>query len=433
MSSNDETRKLENRKKHIQNNPKLTENAKETILGKYLKHVQRSGASAPGTQTRYLRNIEIILEHHPSIELGQLPAQENKLRTLNEKIVDNIQDSKYKRTNGELTERNKRGQWTAWKRMLQTLGLETGDHKKYVPSPVKFSSNPEKIDTRANTSPQDLPNTRQMKKFLQTLGQASENQTALRNQALILLIWDTGTRKGETLPIKMKQVSVKGNRVKIEVKGNKKSSDRRIEIFQGRQTLKKYIEQHPKKNDPEAYLFYNVRENKYYTELSQHPLRRKIHHARDKADIDFKTLGEPFHIFRKAMTTYYVVNKILSWEEVCERQGKSPDGTMPTYLKMAMEDVDTAAAEGFGLERDLKTESHMKTPPLMPLQCRECGELNKCFHETCSSCGTTLPEAEMPDNLQEADTEEIEKAEIIGEVKAFKNTLQSLGVDIENV
>ncbi|MFB6199779.1 MAG: hypothetical protein ABEJ83_02785, partial [Candidatus Nanohaloarchaea archaeon] len=66
-------------------------------------------------------------------------------------------------------------------------------------------------------------------------------------------------------------------------------------------------------------------------------------------------------------------------------------------LLMAMDDIQNKAAEGLGLDdpADREKENRMRGPPLKPVECR-CGELNKCFRETCESCGTELPDAEMP-------------------------------------
>ncbi|MFB6200151.1 MAG: hypothetical protein ABEJ83_04680, partial [Candidatus Nanohaloarchaea archaeon] len=188
-------------------------------------------------------------------------------------------------------------------------------------------------------------------------------------------------------------------------------------------------------NDPEAYLFppsknnqHHDEESRFYTFSSRSPIRRKIHQARRKAELDLKTENEPFHIFRKAMTTFYVVNEVLSWEQVCERQGKSPDGTMPTYLKMAMQDIDSSAAEGFGLDKEKREMEHrMKASALLPRKCRECGTENQCINEVCSDCGKELPEAEMPDGEAFEDEEPVDQ-ESVG---ILREMAEEMGMTVE--
>lgn len=430
----DDDYRLEKRLEKIRESD-LPEGDKEFLLNDYLNYQKRAGAEKQSTQERYLRRLKKILEQK-DISMAEVKEMaDDELKQFNHDFVDEIQDSYFKKNSGDLSKRNKRGYWNVWKRALETLGKSTEKRKDYIPNKVQFSTDRSKVQGRVNTSPQDLPTPRQMKTFLRKMKEISQ-LTGLRNQALLMLIWDTGARAEEALTIQMKHVSVQQDRLKVKIRGNKRSSDRRVEIFQGRKLLVDYIQQHPKKNDPEAYLFPPSKNNqhhdetsRFYTFSSRAPIRRKIHQARRKAELDFKTENEPFHIFRKAMTTFYVVNEVLSWEQVCERQGKSPE--MPTYLKMAMQDIDSSAAEGFGLDKEKREMEHrMKAPALLPRKCRECGKENKCINEVCQDCGKELPESEMPSG--EAFTEEEQdKTEEIGQIKGLIKALNASGVDID--
>lgn len=429
----DDDYRLEKRLEKIRESD-LPEPDKEFLLNDYLNYQKRAGAEKQSTQERYLRRLKKILEQK-EISIPEIKEMsEEELKEFNHELVDEIQDSKFKKQSGDLSKRNKRGYWNVWKRALETLGKSTEKRKDYIPNKVQFSTDRSKVQGRVNTSPQDLPTPGQMKTFLRKMKEISQ-LTGLRNQALLLLIWDTGARAEEALTIQMKHVSVQQDRLKVKIQGNKRSSDRRVEIFQGRKLLVDYIQQHPKKNDPEAYLFppsknnqHHDEESRFYTFSSRSPIRRKIHQARRKAELDFKTENEPFHIFRKAMTTFYVVNEVLSWEQVCERQGKSPDGTMPTYLKMAMQDIDSSAAEGFGLDKEKREMEHrMKAPALLPRQCRSCGVENRCIKEICQDCGKELPEGDMPQG------EAFEKEEPMEEesVGILREMAEEMGMTVE--
>lgn len=444
----DDDYRLEKRIEKIKQNTSLNQETREFIVQDYLNEVGRSGAKKKNTQEIYLRRLTKILEIE-ELNIQHIQALDQpELKELNNKIVENIQESKYKTRKGEHSVRTKRGFWGSWKRMLQTIGMDTGEYQGYMPKNVSFSSKRSQVAKKKVTTPDDLPNSEQVKKFLKTLGELSSEGTALRNQALIGLIWDTGARIGEVIEddeletIKMKQVRVEGDRLHIKVKGNKnksekerEASDRNVEVFQCRRLLLDYIEQHPKSNDPEAFLFPPAKNNqhheddsRFYTATSKGPIRRKIHQTRRKAELEFKTRREPFHIFRKGMITYYVMNDILSWEKVCERTGKDPSATMPIYLKMAMEDINATAAEGFGLDTEVReTEHRMIGPALLPKKCESCETENRCYNDTCSSCGTALPENELPKGEAFEEKEEAKRAAD----QARAELLNALGIEDE--
>lgn len=415
-------RKLENKKKAIKENSEVSENDTQFLLNGFLRDLgRRAGIDHEGTKYSYLRYAELIAEDIKP-ELTNLENYED-LENLSDHVIDQIQDSEYKRGDGDLVKRNKNKAWLTWKRILQYQGIDTG----FLPDNVSFSTDKDRANLQADTSPGDLPTPEQFQSFLHKLGSCSSEKVSTRNQALMALIWDAGTRIGETLPLQMKQVHVQGDRLHISVEGNKSSDDRRIEIFQNKKLLLDYISSHPKKNSPEAYLFPKLKEEKYFEELDKKPLRRKVHQA--AASLDFKTSGEPFHIFRKAMNTYYVVNDILTWEEVCQRLGKQPDATMPTYLKMAMEDIDSSAAEGFGLDNEERELEHrMKAPAILPQECSGCGKVNPGFRNVCRNCQIELPEGEMPNELAESmDPEDVMRENLTEEkVDELMRDIQAL-------
>jgi len=421
----DDDYRLEKRIERIENS-ELSENTVEFLTDEFLNHVKRSGADSQNTQEIYLRRLTKMLRTE-NLSIQKLQnLEEDELENLNQEIIDNVQDSEYKAGEGEYSKRTKRSYWGTWKKMLQTIGWDTSKHRKHMPIHESFSTDRSKVDKKRKTRAEDLPDRHQMKKFLKKLGQVSKDSNSLRNQALIGLIWDTGPRVGEVIEdnqihtIQMSQVYVSGDRIHIKVEGNKnkteeekEKSDRKVEIFQCRKLLQEYIQQHPRQNDPEAFLFHPEKHKKHhegdehlFTAASKSPIRGKIHQSRKESGLSFKTRNEPFHIFRKGMITYYVMNDILSWEKVCKRTGKDPSSTMPTYLKMALSDINATAAEGFGLDTEERQDEHrMIGPPLLPKNCQSCGKENNCIQELCSSCGTELPDAEMPkgEDFQEDD------------------------------
>lgn len=411
--------KKQNLLQKIQKNQSIHEKDKETLKNDFLKEIKRTGAKKPGTQANYLQAANLILEK-TDIKIHQLD-QKNKeeLEEICTKVSDKIQDSQLRHTKGETSQRKKRHKWTAWKKMLETIGVKTGKHKEYMPK-VKFTTNKGKVNKRSDTDPSDLPTPKEMKTYLKTVKEVSGETTKLRNQALIALLWDKGPRIGEALNIKIKHVNVQNNSLEIEIPGNKQSKDRKVLIVQGRKILKDYISSHPAKNEKEAYLFAKLKTGEYYEPLDKKPLRRVVHRARSKADVSFKTEGEPFHIFRKAMVTSHVVNGWATWEEICELQGKKTSNTKPDYLKMALSDVNENVAENVDPRMETKDSEdghRMNGDPLIPSQCQSCDRLNRFLSDICQYCGTELPQNDMPKNIEQ-DTENMVDIDISAEIGA---------------
>jgi site-specific recombinase XerD len=429
--------KLESRKERIQDNPDITEEDKEHVED-FLKTVKRYGAKSSDTQEAYLRFFEHVLEKKDFTLEEIREMTEEELSRLNNEIVDDIQDSYFKRKTGDLTKRVKNHQWTAWQRILQTLNISTEKYEKHMPGKVKFSTDKAKADVQADTKPEDLPTPKEMRRFLKKMEQISEPQVADRNVALIMVMWSIGPRIGEALNITMDQVTVNGKIPLIEIEGNKNSKDRPVKVGQGWKTLKEWISSHPKPRDKDAYLFYKKKNGSVYESLSKQPLRRKIKMAHRKSSVDFKTYGEPSHIFRKGYVTASIVNGWETWEEICETQGKKTSSTKPTYLKLGMSDVNASRLENLGvedMEEDAGDGHRMKGRPLTPMKCPDCGYLNRCFRNTCSGCGYSLQPEELPDNLEnefnpdEELQERLENRDIdLEEMKEMAEKLKKLGI-----
>jgi len=421
--------KLKGQKNQIRQ--QLPENQSTWILDKYLPHIKRGSVKSRGSQANYLQAIKKILymtdkEINPE-ELGEL--SEEQLNDFNIKIVENIQDSKYRATKGDNNKRRKTHQWTAWKRALETDGVETGKHKSYIPH-VKFQDT-DNVERQGDTEPEDLPTPDQMKKFVKKLGEVSGNGTALRNQALALLLWDKGPRIGEALSLQIKHVKqTTKNYVELEVPGNKKSKDRSNKVLQGSKTLKDWIQKHPAKDDPEAYLFPNMNDGGEMGTKSS--LRQKFKQARREADLEFDLEGQPMHLFRKAMITSSVVNEWSTWDKILTTHGKTGNETKPDYLKMATSDIDATVAENMGLsiDEDGEKDNRMIGEPLLPVQCESCDRLNRCYLDVCDYCGEELPESSMPESI-EKDSEEQELAELRAQLKQMHRLADKMGVDLE--
>lgn len=416
---------ISNVKNNIQNNPNILQSDKNFLVNRFLRNLQRiAGIESEGTLSSYLRYAELICEKE-NFEVTAL--EEDEVKSRSEQVADSVQDSVYKRNPGDLVKRNKNKAWTTWKRLLDYQGLSTED----VPD-VSFSTDKAEADIQADTKPSDLPTPKEVRRFLKTMEQISEPQTADRNLSLILLLWSEGPRINEALNIQMDQVSTSGKVPRIRIEGNKRSEDRSIKVGQGYKTLNEYISSHPKPKDADAYLFHRKKNGSVYDKLATPGLRRKVSMAHQKSSVDFKIYGEKFHIFRKGMTTFHIVNELATWEEIAKKQGKKVDGTKPTYLKMSIDDVNASVLDSLGVEEDGEHDGsghRMKGKPLTPMQCPSCQHLNRCYRNICSKCNASLNPEELPDTLQ---TDAPSKEEAMQKVREFGKEIEQLKKDISD-
>lgn len=365
----------------------------------YIDLLKRRGAANPYTQCKYLKHLRRILEQ-TDWELSQLAeSDQDQLRKVNQEMADMIQNAYFKHQSGDYMKKTKKDQWLAWKRALQVADIETDKHRAHIPNP-SFTSDRSQVDNTVDTQPSELPTPQETRRFTRALWSVSPDKCRWRNITIPLLIYDTGMRKGELQSLKVGDVTVNNGRAWIQVTGNKGADDREVEVFQARKTLMNYLEQHPRTNDPDAYLFGRDYRDNWQDRVSLSPgVKNKMFQARRKAGLEneIKLEDEPFHIWRKAYHTVYVVNEILTWEKVCTRVGKKPDATKPDYLLQALSDVDASAAEGFGLEsEDRDYDTVMKDDSLLPQKCRKCGQENMCWKEVCTDCSTELEHGAMP-------------------------------------
>lgn len=415
---------LRQAKNSVEKTDELTQREKDLIINDFI-HELRNGEDIESGYTfaKHVRKLKNIAEHN-TWNLSDLEPT----REISKEVRNQIQSSLYKKNTGENTEfseKNKKDHWTTWKYFLKHVhDTPQIEHSDVLP-PASFSSNQEEVDQQVTTDPRDLPNREQVRKLLKTMRQNGKEKVADRNVAFFLLVWDTGARVGEALNIKMKDVRIQdGNLYIDEVKGNKGSDDRVNRIYQGEKFLKDYYSNHPARSDPEAYLFPKTYYNEWGSAIGSNQLAETMRAGKASASLDFNDYGEPLHIFRKAMSTFLVINDIMDWETVCSRQGKKEDSTKPDYILRAEEDRELIEAQGFGLEQEQNNggsgerKGHMIGEPLMPQNCKNCGRTNNCLQDLCVECGGELEYSTLPSHMTE-DPDLVDKEEKV------KSTLSS--------
>ena len=77
-----------------------------------------------------------------------------------------------------------------------------------------------------------------------------------RDKAFVLALYESGARIGEFLPLKLKHLSFDHYGAVLRVTG--KTGDRRIRLVASTLALQRWIEEHPAKNNPDAFLWYKI-------------------------------------------------------------------------------------------------------------------------------------------------------------------------------
>jgi len=356
----------------------------EWVENRYLPFLKRQGLSQ-GTESNRLQSLSKLLLIE---ELQPENWQEKNVdvKRLGERIAGNIQANEYvEQGSGGMSKRRKRMVWTCFKNIAELEGFNKDQLPSFTPKETGD------VPRRArDTKPENIPSPSQIQQFVKDIGKYSSDIHKLRNQSLILLMWDKGPRIGEALNIQLKHCSLDNDKLEIFIEGNKQhTEDRTVSIYQGRKTLKEYIKTHP--GNEEDYLFSDLMHRNLDKPVGRQKIGSKIKQVAAAEQHSFTVNGQPNHIFRKAMTTAHIVNEWATWEEVCKLQGKTADGTKPTYLKMALNDVNKSVGQKIGaVGEEEEPDFHMLGDPLLPKKCKACSKLNKCFKETCEYCSGNL-------------------------------------------
>jgi hypothetical protein len=144
--------------------------------------------------------------------------------------------------------------------------------------------------------------------------------------------------------------------------------------------LLEWINKHPYKNDPKAYLWLSDRLGPFaYNGIAQ-----MLYRIAKRAGITKKV--NP-HNFRHSRATYLA--NFLTEAQMKEHFGWQQDSKMAAvYVHLSGRDVDKALLKVYGIENnEEKRESIFK-----PKECSRCQQVNQATNRFCSRCGMPLDE-----------------------------------------
>ncbi len=209
-----------------------------------------------------------------------------------------------------------------------------------------------------------------------------------RDDALVLAIYESGCRIGEFLPLRLRHIQFDRYGAVLFVSG--KTGERRVRLVASVLALQRWIEEHPAKNDPNAYLWCKIPtpnnpkwKNKH---LSYGFTNRLLRELAKKAGIKKKVTP---HSFRHARATFMA--KHLKEPEMRVFFGWSKNSDMPgIYVHLSGSDVDSSVLGVYGIKEAEKAHE----PVVKVEDCGRCGEKNDPGAMFCRKCGLPLGEAQ---------------------------------------
>jgi site-specific recombinase XerD/ribosomal protein L40E len=232
-----------------------------------------------------------------------------------------------------------------------------------------------KITLKKNNN--KLPEEILTKEEVEKLADATDN---LRDKAFILTLYESGCRIGELLPIKIKHIQFDEYGCVLIVNG--KTGSRRVRLIEYAKDLTNWLDIHPLKNNPEAFVWITTGNRNRYELLSYNSIRFVIEKAAKMAGIA-KAVNP--HSFRHARATYLASK--LTEQQLKVYFGWCGDSRMAsTYVHLSGKDIDDALLKLHGF----KPEENKELKNISIKTCPKCNENNSILSQFCKKCGFPL-------------------------------------------
>ena len=202
----------------------------------------------------------------------------------------------------------------------------------------------------------------------------------IEDKALVITLFETATRPSEFLNMRIKDFRAEDNGRYGIIKVSGKTGFRGIPVVLAVAHLQRWIENHPYKDNPNAFLWINRNGGV----LSEAALNKKLKSIGQRAGI--KKRITPY-IMRHSRLT--LLSKVLKESQIRMLAGWTNDSSMvKVYIHLSGRDVTNAVLQSYGLAPLEKEE-----PKLKPKPCPRCGKINPPDAKFCYQCGLVLDQA----------------------------------------
>lgn len=203
----------------------------------------------------------------------------------------------------------------------------------------RFINGTLKVESRGGqdkVKEEDVPTEEEVKNLLETAWNH-------RDRALIAILADKGMRISEALGLKIRDVNFDPAGIYLMVPCAKKDYDdyRKNRLTWSRPALKDWLENHPRRDEPEAPLFVklqNRQDEDDYRKLKYDAARHMLEKLKGRADVENVTL----HKFRHYSTTKDRQKKHMKDSFVVKDKGWDDPKMLERYDHLTDDDVDKA-------------------------------------------------------------------------------------------
>jgi site-specific recombinase XerD/ribosomal protein L40E len=209
-----------------------------------------------------------------------------------------------------------------------------------------------------------------------------------RDKALIAVLYESGCRIGELLSLRMKHISFENHGAHLLVDG--KTGMRRVMIIASVPYLQDWIDEHPKKDNPDAPLWILEKKVK---ELNHKDVQRILRKIKERSGIKKKTNAHNFRHSRATFLASHLTDAVMK-----EMFGWVQSSKMASvYIHMSGKNVDNALLKLYGIQSGEEEKDESK---FLSKKCERCGEENPPTNKFCRVCGMTLDKKDITEIIE---------------------------------
>lgn len=211
---------------------------------------------------------------------------------------------------------------------------------------------------------------------------------SLRTKAMISLAFESGMRPGELRALRIRDIVFNGDMLRVYCRGKleRKMGERCIPVLRCYNIIKLYIESHPRKNEPEAWLWSYGKKP-----IIEHYFREQLKSLAKK--VGLKKPAKPLILRHSALTRLY---GNLPGETARALAGHKDSRRARTYCHLSKEQLENAVRELNGYEK----KEEQETKPV----CKKCGAVLDLGSSICGRCGLPQDSKTALEKMEEEET-----------------------------
>ena len=386
----------------------ITKNAKRDLSKRNFTvflNYDKSMVRIPLSKATRVKHLQTILTETKMINKEWKDVLRADIDELVFKIMDTYSDEKGQESNTSYDMKKILRIFYRW--------MKTGDRKKkqnemdpYEVQGITLSTVKDKIVR------EDLLDDDDLDKLLKACG---ENE---RDRAFIDVHTEAGTRPGETLSLRIKDVKIDEYGAIINVIG--KTYARPVRLIRSVPNLLVYLQNHPFKNEPDAPLWIMIDPDDYGKPMTYYATRAMILRRVKNAKMSKRVY---LNLFRHSEATKTA--NFMTEAQMRKRHGWTATSKMPArYVHMINSDVENAIFEHYGIRK--KEDSK----PDAPIKCQFCDMFNPHDSDICTKCTKPL----SIESAMKIDEEKQEEKILLEEkLKDANNTKAELDQKIQEI